>query len=759
MKTWLRVILQRLDHIVRTPDLRIYFISIFMLILVSTLLLYLNNMGASYELKLGDIVPEDIKVSRDIHYVNHEETEMKKEQARSSVLPVFDRDASVLMEKLKVVGMLFGSMEVILEENPPIGTDDLTFQLLALKSRIPSYLHYSDEVLLEMLRYGNPSELKKIVYRVLIYVYDNNDVGVLDEPYRDKLNLTPSNITVRTLRGNAGTSEVTRNIDDLRLVEETKENAYSLTYSTAPHLTRSLTRALARVVKNNIEPNMRFNEEETKRRINERATKIKSAMSVLKKNQVIAREGDIITADIMDKIEILNKRAATSRKGYLLGIFLLQFIFMLVFGYFMVEFNQVLIPEMKSSLIIFTVMIFFMIYTFMISGVEQVHESKILYSLFLPIPMVTMIVTILYNSYLAMFLGIHLIFFTSVIAGGDFSVTVMSFSSAVIGIIVVGNVERRTDFLRGGFILGVIMALITVTLGFFEERPVTTVTGKLYIPLLHGMVNSILVMGFLPLFENLFGITTRFRLLELSDLNASIFKKMLVKAPGSYNHSIIVANMAETACKDIQANYLLARVGAYYHDIGKIENADMFIENRPSYTRPADIPPLEYCQIIIDHVPRGADLAKQNGLPESVIDFIREHHGQSVMAFFYHQALEKAKKEGNPEEVNRSDYQYNGPRPHSRETAVVMLADSIEAASRTIQEPTYAKLEGLVSRIIFNKLNEGELEYSDLSMSELKKIQKSFLRILNGIFHTRIEYPEESDVRRLENENLRPAEK
>jgi hypothetical protein len=257
-------------------------------------------------------------------------------------------------------------------------------------------------------------------------------------------------------------------------------------------------------------------------------------------------------------------------------------------------------------------------------------------------------------------------------------------------------------------------------------------------------------MGVLPLYENIFGITTRFRLLELSDLNAEIFKKMLVKAPGTYNHSIIVSNMAEAACKDIQAEHLLARVGAYYHDIGKIENYGIYIENKITDPTAYKLTPHEYAASIISHVEKGEELAIKYKIPEAVLDFIREHHGRGLMTYFYHQALEEAASSKKHVSITKEQFQYPGPKPHSRETAVVMLADSIEAASRSLVEPTVLKLESLVKKIIFNKLNEGELDNSGLSMSDLTKIQNSFLRILNGIFHTRIEYPKAEDILRLE---------
>jgi membrane-associated HD superfamily phosphohydrolase len=162
--------------------------------------------------------------------------------------------------------------------------------------------------------------------------------------------------------------------------------------------------------------------------------------------------------------------------------------------------------------------------------------------------------------------------------------------------------------------------------------------------------------------------------------------------------------------------------------------------------------PQEYSRKIIDHVNRGVETGRKQGLPQSVIDFIQEHHGASVMTFFYHQALEEANNTGSSESVNKADFTYPGPKPHTREIAIVMLADAIEAASRSLQEPSYVKLETLVKKIIFNKLNEGELDNCDLTMQDLSRIQQAFLRVLNGIFHTRLEYPEKDEIKKLESQ-------
>lgn len=473
-------------------------------------------------------------------------------------------------------------------------------------------------------------------------------------------------------------------------------------------------------------------------------------MGMLKRGQTIAREGDTITNEIYNKIKILNRQAASSNIDYMLGLFFLQLVFLVIFGYFILNYREIFVADKETSLTTFSILLLFMVYTFFLNRSRPGMINDLNYVLFLPIPFVTMILAILYNIYLAMLVGVYIIFFTTVISGGGMTIIVIAFSSAVLGVFVNGKVEKRTDIIRGGFILGFMNSVVIVSLGLMKGLPLMYIFKNLHIAIVSGIINSILVLGIFPVYESIFGITTRFKLFELADLNAKIFKKMLVDAPGTYNHSLIVSTMSEAACTDIGANHMLARVGAYYHDIGKIDDAGIYIENKVTDPKASMLSSTEYSRIIIEHVEKGVKIARKNGLPDTIIRFIREHHGTSIMTYFYHQALEKAAETEGQEEIKREDFQYPGPKPHSRETAVVMLADSIEAASRTLQNPDHIALEGMVRKIIYNKLNEGELEHSELSISDLDRIQKAFLRILNGIFHTRIEYPEAEKVIELE---------
>ncbi|MCU0847297.1 MAG: HDIG domain-containing protein [Spirochaetes bacterium] len=750
MRSRYKISFQLLDIIKNSPPARLSLYSVAAIILLSTLYLSLNILGSTYDYTIGETAREDVRVPRDINYKNESETFMKMKRASEEVPLVFDKDAGILTDRLNIINQLINNVANTLEENPPLGTEDLTFQLMSLKARTPQYLQFNDRILLELLKYNNPQQLKKLLSNIMIYIYDDDDMGVLDSPYINPINLPNKNVKIRTINTQTDFDEVSRNITDMKSINDVRERVYNICYSIAPNLPQGTLSAVVDIVKNTLRPNIRFNPEESKRRIREAAKAIKPVMGSLQKGQTIVRRGDTITAEHMHNIKILNDSTRTYHIRYITGILLMQVLFFIVFGYFIIRYSRSLIPDRKSTIITFTLMAFFITYAFFISRSENIMTSKFIFVLLLPIPFVTMIVAILYNIYLALIVGMNVIFITVMLSGGEMSTIMLSFSSALLGVVVNENVDKRTDFLKGGLIVGLINSLLMIAISLIEEIPLINTFKMLHFSLGNGLINSILVLGILPLYENVFSITTKFKLLELSDLNADIFKTMLLNAPGTYHHSLIVSTMSEAACKDLNANYMLARVGAFYHDIGKINDANLFIENGVTDPRARTLSPRQYSQLIISHVQKGVEIARENDIPEQVIDFIREHHGESIMSYFYHQALETIDSNGASESIAKTDFQYPGPRPSKKETAVVMLADVIEAASRSLKNPNKAQLEGLVRRIVYNKLNEGELDYSDLSMAELNIVQQSFLKILNGLYHSRIEYPDREDVKNLE---------
>lgn len=273
-----------------------------------------------------------------------------------------------------------------------------------------------------------------------------------------------------------------------------------------------------------------------------------------------------------------------------------------------------------------------------------------------------------------------------------------------------------------------------------------SVWREMLIVLANGPLSAVLAVGSLPIFETVFGILTPIRLLELSNPEHPLLHRLLLEAPGTYHHSIMVGNLAEAAAMAIGADSLLARVGAYYHDIGKIRRPYLFTENQVfDMENPHDrMSPSLSSTAIISHVKDGVELAREHKVPEQIIDFIKEHHGTGLASYFYIKAAEEAaaKDEKPPEEWA---FRYEGPRPGSKETAIVMLADSIEAATRSLSRPTPARIESVVRKIIQERLFDHQLDKSDLTLRELDTIAETFVQVLSGLFHTRIQYPRKNN--------------
>ena len=271
-----------------------------------------------------------------------------------------------------------------------------------------------------------------------------------------------------------------------------------------------------------------------------------------------------------------------------------------------------------------------------------------------------------------------------------------------------------------------------LTLNYFLMNSLWGITNSLFC--------SIMVMFLLPIFESLFDLTTDFTLMELSDLNRPLLKRLILEAPGTYHHSLMVGNMVEAVAEEIGANSLVARVGAYYHDIGKLSKPEYFFENKgDSSNKHEKLTPTMSALILVSHVKEGVELAKKEKLPRVVIDAIREHHGTTVMAYFYQKALEY----DSHDSVNIDDFRYPGPRPRSKETALIMLADSAEAAVRSLKEPTAPRIRSIVEKIVTSRMNDGELDESGLTLNDIAIIREKFIKILTSVFHPRISYPDQ----------------
>ncbi|MDP3789384.1 MAG: HDIG domain-containing protein, partial [Candidatus Omnitrophota bacterium] len=357
----------------------------------------------------------------------------------------------------------------------------------------------------------------------------------------------------------------------------------------------------------------------------------------------------------------------------------------------------------------------------------------------MPIATGAMLIAMLLDSGCAFLVAVLMSVIIGIISGNKFDMMAVALIAGMTSVYLVKGVRRRSQILVAGIVVGIAQFIMICGLGLLNLVEMNVFLKEGMWGFAGGILSAAIVMLILPLFESLFELTTNITLLELSDLNHPLLRRMLLEAPGTYHHSLIVGNLAEAACESVGANSLLARVGSYYHDIGKIEKSEYFSENetdKKSYHE--GLTPSMSALIITSHVKDGIELAKEYRLNKTLIDFIGQHHGTGLIYYFYQRALEKTEGE---EPLPEEGFRYSGPKPQTKEAAIVLLADSVEAASRTLDDPTPARVESLVRKIINNKFIDSQLDECELTLKDMNKIAGAFVRILTGIFHTRVEYP------------------
>jgi len=361
--------------------------------------------------------------------------------------------------------------------------------------------------------------------------------------------------------------------------------------------------------------------------------------------------------------------------------------------------------------------------------------------IYIPLSVIPMLSVILFNELKAsLLLTIASSLIIGLISGGNFYLAILFLISGIFALVFTYGARRRSVITKCGFFTGLIQAAVYILMygfHFFEIQ-------KYSILIVNGIISSIIVIGTLPFFEYLFKTVTNISLLELADFNHPLLQRMTLEAPGTYHHSLIVGNLSDAACQAVGANALLARIGAYYHDIGKLSKPEYFSENQNlnlNQNKHDTLSPSMSKIVIINHIKEGVELAKQYKLNSKIIDFIEQHHGNSLVYYFYIRALENSQDE---KEITQDGFRYPYQKPKTKEIAIVHLADSVEAATRTLKEPSITNISELVHKVINNKFIDGQLDECDLTLKELEKIAEVFIRILSGIYHSRINYPQSS---------------
>lgn len=552
--------------------------------------------------------------------------------------------------------------------------------------------------------------------------------GILD---RNKDGLRGNEITVRNLRER---TERTINLANTRDIPEARDFAHFI-------LTRSLSSDASRVALQMfdqvIQPNWVYSESDTEAILQESLANISTTKGAVEQGEIIIRRGDIVTVDRANALRSLAEARAMNASSFerwmrYSGEAVVIVIAALLFLIYIYLYRKQIFEKPSMFLLVFLAMGLIALASALIYPIEELNSYMI------PVAVTPIILTIIFDSRVGLMSTLTLAIITGVIHDNSFEYLVATIIACSLGVFSVRDIKQRSQFFfTTPFI--VFSSYLIILSGFALSRFAgweLILNNIIFIG-----INAVFILFTYPLillFEKMFKITTDFTLLELADTNLPLMKKLMNEAPGTFHHSLQVANLAESAASEIGANSLLCRVGAMYHDIGKMEKPSYFIENQSAVNDHDKLKPRMSALVIKAHVSDGVKKARENDLPDVVIDFIQTHHGTSLIKYFY----EKAKEQAEDEEVEEKDFRYDGPIPFTKEQGILLLADGIEAASRAMKDPTYNKLENLINRMAEDHINDGQLNNCPLTFKQIQIIKTTFLNILVGVYHSRIEYPD-----------------
>lgn len=509
-------------------------------------------------------------------------------------------------------------------------------------------------------------------------------------------------------------------------------------------------RLMTEVVRNGLSVNAIEDEKATRQRRESAARAVTPVKRSFQKGQKIIDEGVIVTADDVYVLRTIESQIHKNRMLSLIGNSILAavLIFTSIVHLRITRHTILKDPDLfrlMGSLWMVALLLGKVVYAF-----GNAYEQHGLSILLTPLPAVGLLMATLLDCQVAIFHQMLLGVLLFVVAESNAKFAIISMLGGLAGVLAWQTAAKdgsiRSQIGWSGVRIGIVNALAMLALLMLDAEAFSLMSFSSILLMIgfgfaNGVISGIVANGMLPYLESMFALATGSRLLELTDLSQPLLKRLAEEAPGTYQHSIMTANLAEAAALEIHADALLAKIGAYFHDIGKMKRPLYFVENQSDKNQHDQLTPYMSSLILVGHIRDGVDIAREFGLPDRVMGFIREHHGTTLISYFYEKA--KVKTEGaEGQEVNEERFRYPGPKPQTKETAIVMLADSVEAAARTLSGRTHGQIEGLVHKIIENKMNdENQLDESDLTLKDIEKIEQSFVRVLTSMYHARVDYP------------------
>ncbi|MDB2067840.1 HDIG domain-containing protein [Clostridium perfringens] len=660
------------------------------LYIITFIVLYCTLMTGiitrKYDLKVGDIPKSDIKAHREI--IDESATEARKKEAEEKVDKQYSLRTDVQKQSEEKIKGFFSSVEKVLAQDKP------------------------------------EEEKAKLIPRAPFKITDAqaNKIASMNEQSTKKL----ESVCIDGLNKAYEAPIEDGNEQDLK--EAKKEYTDFISSSDLSDSEKAIALNFVNVV----EPNFFYDKEKTDELIKETLKQVPPVM--IKKNQIVVSEGEPVTAhqlELLGTLGLLSDSASAICIYIALGV-LVIIVMYLQYGYIHKYYTA--INKEFSKIVMISILNVFPVILARLFGMMSNY--------IIPLACMPMLITLLLNYKISLVFSMLNVILIGGAVGFNPNIIILAILNVVLGGTLLRKMQQRNDILYSSITVAVLSSILTFSVGTLTTNNFMEILADSTFAAAGAILSGILTIGVLPFFESTFDIVTNAKLLELSNPNNPLLKKLLMEAPGTYHHSILVANLAELAAEQVGGNPLLARIGAYYHDVGKTKRPYFFRENQFGKKNPHDrLKPEASSKIIISHVKDGSELAKEYNLPKTIHDFIVTHHGETLVKYFY---LTVKNNSENPDEVKEEDFKYPGPKPMSKEQGIVMLADSTEAAVRSINEPTEEKIEKMVNNIIDDKLASGQLDNCDLTLRDISKIKKCFLKALNGIHHERIEYPDDN---------------
>ena len=685
----------------------------------------------------GDVATRDIKSPRDLLVEDVPLTQTKRDEAESAAPVIYDLDTTAGTLAIERIRQGLGL-------------------LLQRQNNIESLK--ADEFLLQLeADFGVP--LTGEEFRLLLDLAPNQNIAVLTGDL-----LLP--IFKRPIVANLQIFEADREKGILAIERSGGEELNSRSFAQTiglnealiqaeselaliPEITSIQQQTLLKLVQQQLRPSLIFNQQETERRRLDAGEQITPVLFQVKRGEMVVREGERVTADQILKLRAIRESGRDHRSLQMAaGLLICSLLLIYVVFYFAQNNISKFRPDSRDLLFLSTV--FFALFLLLkisifiaaAMGNTFAYFDSSVYFYAIPFALGAMLVRIVLNSETALLFAVCCSVLAGILFGNSLLMALYVLIGSLVGAHGVRHCQRRTTLYQAGLWIGLANMALLVGMNFLAGHNFELqLLWKLGFGFFGGLASAIIVNGTIPLVESFFKYTTDIKLLELANMNTPILRQLMIEAPGTYHHSILVGNLAEAAAEAINANPLLTRVAAYYHDIGKIKKPLYFIENSGGQRNKHDkLTPSMSALILTSHVKDGVELAREHKLGAELIDIIQQHQGTTLIKFFY----DRAKSQADPgvQQIDERDYRYHGPKPQTREAALILLADAIEAASRTLVDPTPSRIQGMVQKLINNVFIDGQLNECDLTLKDLNLIAKSFNRILAGSFHHRVEYPE-----------------